>query len=178
MSPWAVFEVEATKARFFFLSTHLETASERVRRSQWSELISRVPRLSEGLPGVMGGDFNSPRRASNNPTAGAMLSRMRSAGFGDTLRQLGRGMLYTPSSRAHQVVKGNYNSVNRFHRTLNWYPSPSMIGQDVDYLFATNALEIQKWEMVIDVAGRTLRGVVPSDHNMIRSTIVLPTPKP
>jgi endonuclease/exonuclease/phosphatase family metal-dependent hydrolase len=175
MAPWAVFEVLSTKARFFFLSAHLETASERVRRSQWSELIARAPGLSAGLPVVMGGDFNSPRKGRNT-TAAAMLPRMRAAGFGDTLGQVGSGMLYTSNSRAHQVVKGNYNSVNRFHRTLNWYPSPSMIGQDVDYLFASNDLEVRRWEMVIDVAGRTLRGVVPSDHNMIRSTLVLPTP--
>lgn len=174
MSPWAIFEVRATKARFFFLSAHLETASERVRRAQWSELIARTPGLSEGLPVVMGGDFNSTRKGAN-PTAAAMLPRMRSAGFGDTLGQVGSGMVSTSSSRAQQVVKGNYNSVNRFRRTVNWYSSPSLIGQDVDYLFATNALVVEKWEMVIDVAGRTLRGVVPSDHNMIRSTIALPT---
>lgn len=176
MAPWAIFEVKQTHARFFFLSAHLETSSERVRRAQWNELIARTPSLSQGLPVVMGGDFNSPRKSRNNPTAASMLGPMKAAGFGDTLGQTGTGMVTTATSRAEAVVNGNYNSVNRFSRTLNWYPSSSLIGQDVDYLFASNALVVKKWEMVLDVAGRTLRGVVPSDHNMIRSELVLPTP--
>jgi hypothetical protein len=76
MAPWAVFEVKRTRARFFFLSAHLETAGEGVRRAQWRQLLRDVPALADGVPVVMGGDFNSPRSGSNR-TAQAMLGLTR-----------------------------------------------------------------------------------------------------
>jgi endonuclease/exonuclease/phosphatase family metal-dependent hydrolase len=175
MAPWAVLEVKRTHARFFFLSAHLETSSEGVRRAQWSELVARVPALSHGLPVVLGGDFNSPRHAGDNPSAGAMLGRMRAAGFGDTLGQVGPGMVTWAGSRAATVVKANFNSVNRFHRAMGGYGA-GLVGQDVDYLFASNALRVKRWEMVVASSGRTIVGTIGSDHNMIRATIGLPTP--
>ncbi len=175
MAPWALFEVKRTKARFFFVSAHLETVGEGVRRAQWQQLLRDVPALADGAPVVMGGDFNSPRSGSNR-TAQVMLGPTRSAGFGDMLGQVGSGMVTTTSSRADTVVNGNLFSVNYGSRRLRGYPSSALIGQDVDYLFADNDLGVERWEMVVDAAGRHLRGVIPSDHNMIRATVRLPTP--
>ena len=123
MAPWAVFEVKRTKARFFFVSAHLETAGEGVRRAQWRQLLRDVPALADGVPVVMGGDFNSPRSGSN-PTAQAMLGATRSAGFGDMLGQVGRGMVTTSSTRADTVVNGNVFSVNYGSRRLRAYSAP------------------------------------------------------
>lgn len=175
MAPWAVFEVKRTRARFFFLSAHLETAGEGVLRAQWQQLLRDVPALAGGVPVVMGGDFNSPRSGSNR-TAQAMLGPTRAAGFGDMLGQVGRGMVTTSSTRADTVVNGNLFSVNYGRRHLRGYSNAGLIGQDVDYLFADNDLDVTRWEMVVDAAGRHLRGVIPSDHNMIRATVTLPTP--
>ena len=175
MAPWAVFEVKRTRARFFFLSAHLETAGEGVRRAQWRQLLRDVPALADGVPVVMGGDFNSPRSGSNR-TAQAMLGPTRAAGFGDMLGQVGSGMVTTSSTRADTVVNGNLFSVNYGRRHLRGYSNAGLIGQDVDYLFADNDLDVTRWEMVVDAAGRHLRGVIPSDHNMIRATVTLPTP--
>ena len=123
----------------------------------------------------MGGDFNSPRSGSNR-TAQAMLGLTRAAGFGDMLGQVGSGMVTTSSTRADTVVNGNLFSVNYGRRHLRGYSNAGLIGQDVDYLFADNDLDVTRWEMVVDAAGRHLRGVIPSDHNMIRATVTLPTP--
>jgi hypothetical protein len=46
----------------------------------------------------------------------------------------------------------------------------------VDYLFADNDLDVTRWEIVVDASGRTLRGTIPSDHNLIRATVTLPAP--
>ena len=63
---WARFKHRSTGKRFFFASVHLETASKRVRKKQWKQLLRVVPRLAHGLPVVVAGDFNSTgtRRAT------------------------------------------------------------------------------------------------------------------
>ena len=172
MAPWAVFEVRKTKARFFFLSAHLETRGEGVRRAQWQQLLRDVPGLADGAPVVMGGDFNSPR---SQRTAAAMLGPTHAAGFGDMLGQVGSGMVTTSSTRAETLVNSNLFSVTYGSRRLRGYGNANLIGQSVDYLFADNDLDIERWEMVVDADGRYLRGVIPSDHNMIRATVKLPT---
>lgn len=180
---WGIFKVKSTGASFFFASNHLETASEPVRRKQWQQLIDIVPGLAGGLPVIFGGDFNSPRGAASgslsNPTGNVMLPKMKPAGFGDTLGQQGRGNSYVSQSRAEHLVNGNFNSVNKFNRVLGHYPNTDIIGQDVDYLFASNRLEVKSWQMVFDETKTgsdqySLQGVIPSDHNMVRAVIVLP----
>lgn len=182
---WAIFQVKSTGARFFFGSDHLETASESVRRQQWQQLIHDVPGLAGGLPVILGGDFNSPRGAESrcanlpNPTGNVMLSKMQAAGFGDTLGQLRCTTRPSVSgARAQHVVNGNFNSVNGFVPRLNHY-SNGTIGQDVDYIFASNNLRVLDWAMVLDKTKTgsdeyTLQGVIPSDHNLIKAVITLP----
>ena len=171
---WGIFETRATGDRFFLASNHLETASETVRRQQWQQLIRDVPRMAGGLPIVLGGDFNSPRRATN-PTAGVMLPQMYDAGFGDVLGQNGPAMVHVVGNRTRKIVRGNIFSLNRWTRHLNHYASTNDIGQSIDYLFATNRLVVKRWQMVVDDAGDySLDGTIPSDHNLIKATIRLP----
>ena len=171
---WGIFETKATGDRFFFSSSHLETASETVRRQQWQQLIRDVPTMAGGLPIVLGGDFNSPRKATN-PTAGVMLPLMYDAGFGDVLGQNGPAMVHVVGNRTRQIVRGNIFSLNKWKRNLGHYSSTNDIGQSIDYLFATNSLVVKRWQMVVDDAkDYTLDGTIPSDHNLIKATITLP----
>jgi hypothetical protein len=130
--------------------------------------------MAGGLPIVLGGDFNSPRKATN-PTAGVMLPLMYDAGFGDVLGQNGPAMVHVVGNRTRQVVRGNIFSLNKWKRNLGHYPSTNDIGQSIDYLFATNSLVVKRWQMVVDDAkDYTLDGTIPSDHNLIKATITLP----
>jgi hypothetical protein len=177
--PWTIFAVKSTGDRFFFASDHLETSSEPVRRAQWQQLIGVMPSLSQGLPTIFGGDFNSPRGVASgtlaNPTGSVMLPKMGPAGYPDTLGQAGRGNYYVSSSRAQHVTKGNINSVNKFSRYLGWYPNTDILGQSVDYVFASTALVVKQWALIADDGGDyVLDGTIPSDHNMIRATITIP----
>ena len=49
-------------------------------------------------------------------------------------------------------------------------------GNNIDYIFASNALVVKEWKMVLDFDPTTLqvRGIIPSDHNMVRATITIP----
>lgn len=174
MMAWATFRLRSTGKRFFYASVHLETASKSVRLRQWQQLVHVVPRLAHGLPVVLGGDFNANRNQRHD-AARRMLPVMRHAGFGDALGQNGRGYLPVARTRPGQVANAKYNSVNRYGRHLDHYGSHAWVGQDVDYLFVSNRLRIASWGMVADhrKGSDRLRGVIPSDHNMIRATIAL-----
>ena len=77
------------------------------------------------------------------------------------------------------VVNGGFSSINKYNRVLAHYLNPDVIGQHIDYIFASNRLVVKDWQMVLDDAKTgsdqyTLQGVIPSDHNMVRAVIVLP----
>jgi len=174
MMAWARFRMKATGKRFFFASVHLETASKKIRLRQWKQLVAVVPKLAKGLPVVIGGDFNATRNYKGD-AARKMLPKMRRAGFGDALGQNGPGYLTYGQARPQQLVNARYNSVNHYGRHLDHYKKSNWVGQDVDYLFASNRLRIASWGLVADHAKgkHRLRGVIPSDHNMIRAKISL-----
>jgi hypothetical protein len=73
------------------------------------------------------------------------------------------------------VVRAQFNSVNKYQRRLGHYRRHSWVGQDVDYVFASNRLPVRRWALVADLAPRSdrLRGTIPSDHNLVRVTVVL-----
>lgn len=177
--PWAILESNANHSLFFDSSNHLDSVNSSVRQRQWTELRSKVPSLANGLPIITSGDFNSPRLGT-----GTNLTEMVSAGFGDVMGQVNNlSANYVSASRAKTVVNGNFNSYNGYQRTLHAYPSnkPSVrVGQTIDYIFASNNLAVQSFEMVLDRTksaddlGTTLRGTIPSDHNMIRAVIRIP----
>lgn len=171
MMAWGRFKVKATGKRFFFASVHLETARKNIRLRQWQQLVTVVPKLAKGLPVVIGGDFNSTRNQYD--AARKMLPRMKKAGFGDALGQNGPGYLTFGQARAQHLVNANLNSVNKYQRHLAHYKQPTWVGQSVDYVFAGNQMKVKSWDLVADHAEGSyrLRGVIPSDHNMIRATL-------
>jgi endonuclease/exonuclease/phosphatase family metal-dependent hydrolase len=174
MMAWAIFRHRTTGKKFFFASVHLETASKKIRKKQWKQLIHVVPRLAHGHPVLIGGDFNATRNQKGNAAA-KFLPRMRRAGFGDTLGQNSADTLKVSRARPHRVTRGNLNSVNFYQRKLGHAWSRRYVGQDVDYLFASNRLSVRGWSMVVNVphGSNRLRGMVPSDHNLIRAKIVI-----
>jgi len=171
---WARFKHRSTGKRFFFASVHLETASKRVRKKQWKQLLRVVPKLAHGLPVVVAGDFNSTRNQKGN-AAERFLPKMKKAGFGDTLGQTSRGNLKVTHARPHRLTRANFNSVNFYHRRLGHSWNKKYVGQDVDYIFASNRLKVRGWALVADLApgGKKLEGVIPSDHNLIRANLVI-----
>jgi endonuclease/exonuclease/phosphatase family metal-dependent hydrolase len=187
---WAVFQKRDGGQRFFFGSVHLvpnEAAdSNTVRNAEWDQLIALLPSLSQGLPVVLGGDFNSPRSGANggNTAAPTHLPQMWTAGVGDML--LGdldptdRTLTIDQSRPATNVpknlpVNANCASFNAFQVLQRCESDPNLIGQQIDYLFATNDLPVTDWELVLDTddAGNWI-GTIPSDHNLLRATVTLP----
>lgn len=172
---YAVLQMKSTGDRFLFTDTHLEVSDAGVRTAQWKELVAEVKELKGSLPVVSVGDFNVQKF---DPIAESMLPAMKDAGFGDTLNQEYR---VNPSVdvRAQHRVNAWVNSNNKMSPDVSAYSYADRrdkTGNSIDWIFATNSLEVKEWEMVLSYNPSTLMltGVVPSDHNMIRATITLP----
>jgi endonuclease/exonuclease/phosphatase family metal-dependent hydrolase len=181
---WAVFQVRDGGQRFFFGSVHLvpqeDAGSNAVRDAEWNRLLALLadPALTRGLPVVLGGDFNSRRSDTTQPSALTHLPLMAGAGVGDSL--LGDldpadRELTVSQARPESTVNANCSSTNGFRLLQHCEKDPSRIGQQIDYLFASNVLPVLTWEVVLDLddQGNWL-GTIPSDHNLVRATVTLP----
>ena len=169
-----MFADKATGARFFFADTHLATGSSTLQKDQWRELIGKVDELKGGLPTIVVGDFQRSRM--KHPVTD-MLSAMRAAGYGDVLGQRpGQPMVEDP--RAHRTRREWVNSMNHFDRNVrdfSFEDNRKRAGNFIDWIFASNDLPVRSYEVVANIDPKTLelRGVIPSDHNMVRASIVL-----
>jgi endonuclease/exonuclease/phosphatase family metal-dependent hydrolase len=180
---WAIFQMRNGGQRFFFGSVHLvpnEAAdSNAVRDAEWDQLLAYLPGLSQGLPVVLGGDFNSVRSGVGaNTSALNHLPKMAAAGVADTL--LGDGDpapadFKVADTRPHPApLNAHCMSHNAFIAAQRCV-DPTLVGQQIDYLFGTSSLTVKNWEQVLDIddAGNWI-GTIPSDHNLIRATLTLP----
>ncbi|MGY2874175.1 endonuclease/exonuclease/phosphatase family metal-dependent hydrolase [Marmoricola sp. URHA0025 HA25] len=184
---WAIFQSRDGGQEFFFGSVHLvpsEAAdSNVVRDAEWDRLLALLadPALTRGLPVVLGGDFNSFRYSSNaNTTARTHLPRMATAGIPDML--LGDldpadpNLEVADARPAATPVNAHCMSFNGF-KAERCGEDPTVIGQQIDYLFASTDVVVKTWEMVLDLdplgSGNWL-GTIPSDHNELRATVTLP----
>jgi endonuclease/exonuclease/phosphatase family metal-dependent hydrolase len=169
---WAVFRVKATGGEFLFTNTHLDSYEVPVRVAQWEELITKVTQLSNGRPVVSVGDFNTSKW---DAWSEQMLPRMKTAGFGDVLDQKFQSQ-FGVNPRPLNRVDAWINSYNRFNRDLTvwaYEENHAKIGNNIDYVFASNDIPVRSWRTVVDYDPTTLRmtGVIPSDHNMVTATL-------
>jgi len=186
---WAVFQERDGGQRFFFGSVHLvppdSPDSNLVRDAEWDRLLALLadPTLTGGLPVVIAGDFNSRRSgAGANTSAVTHLPRMWSAGVGDTLtgkEDAADPGLLVGAARAKATANAQCESFNGFRVEQKCddqaNPADETVGQDIDYVFASNALTVKAWELVLDLDPlRNWLGTIPSDHNLVRTTITLP----
>jgi endonuclease/exonuclease/phosphatase family metal-dependent hydrolase len=171
---WAKFKVKATGKQFFFSNTHLDPYSAATRKGQWDEVIANTNRLRGSLPVVAVGDYNTSKFTDY---AATYLPKMKSAGYGDVLnQQYAQNVVKTP--RAEKLTRGWINSYNAFGRDIRPYSyedARNKVGNSIDWIFATNSLRVKEWSVVTNVDLTTLRvkGVIPSDHSLVRATLVL-----
>jgi endonuclease/exonuclease/phosphatase family metal-dependent hydrolase len=172
---WAVFRVRATGSEFLFANTHLTNLDDAAKVAQWRQLISEIDRRMGTRPVIAVGDFNTQKF---DPLTVTMLPAMTAAGYGDVLNQQ-YAVNPVRTMRAESTVNGWINSFNHERRdvsTFGYDDHRERTGNGIDWIFATNALPVREWKVVLDYDPQTLqvRGVLPSDHNMVRATLTLP----
>ena len=172
---WAVLRTRATGRELLFTNTHLDPYSTANRAAQWKQAVNKAVQLRGTRPVVAVGDYNSTKYSA---WAEQMLPYTKTKGFGDVVNQTYRTNPVA-APRAESTVNGWLNSFNRYSRdasTWSYSTKRTRAGNNIDWIFATNSLRVKQWEVVADVDPVTLqvRGVLPSDHNLVRATLVLP----
>jgi endonuclease/exonuclease/phosphatase family metal-dependent hydrolase len=172
---WAVFQTNANGRKFLFVNTHLDPASIDSRKQEWSELIDKTNQLKQYMPVMVVGDFNTSKY---DDYAATYLPAMKSAGYGDVLNQQ---YATNPSNnpRPETMTNAWVNSFGNFRRNVedySYYKNRNKIGNGIDWVFASNNLEVKNYDVAVPMDAQTLqiKGVIPSDHNLVTSTIVLP----
>jgi endonuclease/exonuclease/phosphatase family metal-dependent hydrolase len=169
---WAVFQVRATGKKFLFTTTHLEPKDQGVRKAQWTEMIEKINAIKDGLPVIATGDFNTSKFDS---WAETYLPRMKNNGYGDSMNQQYSKPGTTP--RADSTVHAWVNSFNGYRRDVSRYSYDDArykIGNGIDWIFATNWLDVREWEVVVDMTNNLFWSTtIPSDHCMIRAAIAI-----
>ena len=171
---WAVLRKRSTGRRFLFTDTHLNPYSHASRIAEWRQMIGKINSLKGSMPVVSVGDFNTSKYS---PWASSMLPAMRNAGYGDVLGQHYR--VNPPRHvRAHSLARAWVNSFNEYRRSVkkySYYRNRHKVGNGIDWIFASRSLTVRGFAVVVSMNPHTLRlrGTIPSDHNLIRATIVL-----
>ncbi|MGZ5367729.1 MAG: fibronectin type III domain-containing protein [Aeromicrobium sp.] len=170
---WAILRQKSTGDKFFFADLHLEPGSTYYseRSVQTQQAIAEIrAKNTESLPVIVAGDLNSTRyyTPTNDP-----YDRMVAYGLVDPLGQTYKSATISSKATAENRIHANYNSYSNFNRAQKYYGANEN-GSNLDYIF-TSPMRTTEWETVVrlDSAGK-LSGVIPSDHNMIRATVLLP----
>jgi len=172
---YAVLRTRASGREFLFTDTHLTPVSPTVRRVQVEELIAEINRIKGDLPVIAVGDYNIQKFDSVAPE---MIPAMKAAGYGDTSnQQAGTNHLVNP--RPLVLTNRWINSYNHYNRdvtSFGYAAQRDRIGNTIDWVFASNSLLVKEWKVVCSMNPSTLkiRGVIPSDHNMVRATLAMP----
>lgn len=171
---WAIFEQKSTGERFFFSNTHLEPKDGRrawnTRKRQARSIVSATARLRDGLPVIAVGDYASTKweKWGNAP-----YDVMQAAGFKDPLGNAYRSRSTAPGAFVEKRINTSYASYNMYKRNARNF-SGHVNGSNNDFIFVSD-MRVPEYEVVVNVnsAGQFV-GVIPSDHNLIRATVLLP----
>jgi endonuclease/exonuclease/phosphatase family metal-dependent hydrolase len=170
---WAIFEQKSTGQEFFFAETHIEAGSGyySLRKAQTEAMMREVElRWPRRMPAFVMGDLNSTRYAT--PT-NAPYDEIVSHGFVDPLGHTYKSPRVSSKATAEKRIRAHYNSHNNFLRTVPHF-QPNENGSNLDYIFTT-PMRTLEWETVLDLdSSGKLQGTIPSDHNMLRATVLLP----
>lgn len=170
---WAILRQKSTGKKIFFADTHLEPtptyAAKRIIQTR--QMIAEIAaKNTEKLPVFAVGDFNSTRYQT---PSNAPYDQMIASGLVDPLGQTYKSAKVSSLATAEKRIHANYNTYNDFRRAQTFYGVDEN-GSALDYIF-TSPMRVTEWETVVtvDSAGK-LAGRIPSDHNMLRATVLLP----
>jgi endonuclease/exonuclease/phosphatase family metal-dependent hydrolase len=174
---WAVFRQRSTGKQFFFADAHLEPGKDHALHvEQAKALADEVERRNVNhLPTLVVGDMNSHK--NTEPSNGVYDVLVGKRHYVDPLGNTWHSRHGAGSRARNQTVEKRINtwlsSWNDFQKTAKGNRD-RLNGTYLDYIFTTR-MRVTEWETVADIkADGTFRKAPPSDHNLIRATVVLP----
>jgi endonuclease/exonuclease/phosphatase family metal-dependent hydrolase len=182
INPWnadgskdAVWAILADKSdgnkKLFVVSVHFTNGGggDSQRKSEAAELVRMIDADSQGLPVVVAGDFNVSKRKSEHP---AVYSTVASAGLVDPLGNPSDSRYVSDSATVEHRIDVGYASANQSYRHA--LRSKWENGYDVDYIWHSKGVRVGSFQVVVDLDTKgNFIGTIPSDHNMLVSSLHL-----
>lgn len=176
---WAVFRHLDSGKDFMFADVHFENRTDtdggtqyyENRKTQTRESLAEVNANNPGkLPVIFVGDLNSTKtRVPDN----APYDLLRAAGYIDPLGNTYRSTSIAAWATAEKRINAHYNSFNRWQVSPPKSSNPN--GTYYDYIFTSGRLRVSEWETAMTLnSDGTYKGVIPSDHHLLRATVWLP----
>lgn len=177
---WAQFKDKKTNKSFIFATAHFEPGSSssaiRTRVAQVKRAIARLSSVNDRkLPIIWGSDLASSKLShAGNKSYDAFMS----AGYTDPLGNTYKAKSVTSKTYAETRVNEQYFTLNNFAAKPNNYVSRGYkVGAHLDYILIKNSTRVRvtEWKQVLNLTSSgNFAGVIPSDHNMVRATVILP----
>lgn len=173
---WAIFRHKASGKEFFFVNVHLDpgktAAIKSIRKKQMDTILAAIKDQNpKKLPTYVVGDFNSHKWTDGGNVP---YDRMVGAGYVDPLGNTYLSTKEAPGATVGKRINTQYSSHNNWERVA--LAKKTMVnGIYIDYIWVTRGIRVPEWETVVkvDKAGKFV-GTIPSDHNMLRATTVIP----
>ena len=175
---WAILQQTSTNKKFFVADTHLQpgdgTANYDARKAQAQKMVEVInTKNPEKLPTFIVGDMNASKWSEPDNAPYEVFTK---AGYVDPIGGTAFTSIASGYATAEKMINAKYSSYNGFDRQLSAPADASnrYLGRHIDYIF-TSKMRVGAWEQVLNVdANGLLQGVVPSDHNMLMTTVELP----
>ena len=162
---WAAyqkFQVIATGAKFIFVSFHLHVqnndpaSDDQIRQDQTESMLAQgsAYAASSGLPIVYAGDTNSVVEAKHKFDGPRIAMQAEHIADAFAVAQSRSGT--------------KYDTANNFQAT------PPAHHKYIDGVFAPGGIAMTTWRQVLNLSGGQFVGTIPSDHNPVVVTLVVP----
>lgn len=169
---WAVFRQQSGK-EFFFTNTHLEVRGDNANRvRETKEILSLIQaKNTDKLPVLSVGDYNASEKT--NPVDGPQ-EVTKAAGYIEPLGGQWPAKTAEPGATVEHRIRTDYASTNHFDAVAPHTVS-AINSLYYDYIFTSPGVAVPEWETVVKIdSSSNFVGVIPSDHNMVRATVILP----
>jgi hypothetical protein len=175
---WARFTDKNTQKQFIFATAHFEPGVSKkksaVRVKQVRKVTAELARVSDGLPVIWGSDLASSKLTHVGNKA---YDAFRAAGFADPLGNTYKSKVIPASAdlTAATAVNEEYFTLNNFANGPKDYVSRGYkLGAHLDYILVKGNVRTTAWKEVMNLdSGGNFAGVIPSDHNLVRATVVI-----
>lgn len=171
---WAVFQDRTDGREFLFATAHTEPgqskAKRKLRARQAAMIVDEIAEHNpDHLPVVMTGDFSATKLTAANPVYNVLTDS---------------GLVIDPLDNTHRkkstggvvdrLINIRYDTLNDFKAKPKTHKGYAL-GAHIDYILASPSIGVPEYKVVLNLKGNgAFAGVIPSDHNMIRATILLP----
>jgi len=172
---WGIFTQKSTGRDFFFANTHLDDAKTDAgysyRVTQAKQVLAQIAANNpKGLPVILTGDMNSHkwRKPNNAPyklyVAAGLVDPIGNTDFSRT----------AVKPTAEVRIRTEFDSWNNFGAKPDQHGWVN--GINVDYVWVSKSVTTLEFETMVNISDATLKfvGPVPSDHNMLRASVLIP----